>query len=99
MRKAVELVEKGRLVLFGITPGRTHTGYGYVEIGAQLNAGNVVAGFHEKPDIETAASYLRSGRYLWNSEIFLFSVGATLTEYEKHCPEMLEQCPRGDSHR
>lgn len=90
--KAAGLAEQGYLVLFGVSPSTPHTGFGYVEVGAELSIGHAVAGFREKPSQETAKAYLRSGRFLWNSGIFLFSVATILKEYEQHCPALLEGC-------
>jgi mannose-1-phosphate guanylyltransferase/mannose-6-phosphate isomerase len=48
----------------------------------------------EKPDFETAAEYLRSGQYLWNSGMFLFGAAALLDEFRVHAPQILEPCMR-----
>ncbi|MGW8420495.1 mannose-1-phosphate guanylyltransferase/mannose-6-phosphate isomerase [Comamonas sp. HJ-2] len=87
--KAVEqacvLAEQGALVTFGIKPTAPETGYGYIE--AQ---GNKVLRFVEKPDTETAVSYLETGRFFWNSGMFCFKASAMLEEMKKHCPAILE---------
>ena len=61
-----------RIVTFGIAPSRPHTGYGYIRRGEAIGAGFAVAAFKEKPDVQTAAAYLRDGDYSWNAGIFLF---------------------------
>jgi mannose-1-phosphate guanylyltransferase len=63
------------LVTFGVTPDRPSTGFGYLELGADIEDGaKRVARFREKPDAESAAAFVAagSGRYLWNSGMFLW---------------------------
>lgn len=71
-----------RLVTFGITPRHAATGYGYIESGAALGDGVLaIDAFKEKPDAETAHAYLRDGRHLWNSGMFLFAPALLLAEF------------------
>jgi phosphoglucomutase len=77
------------LVTFGIKPAYPETGYGYIRYGDQLSdKAYKVEKFVEKPDLETAKSYLADSRYLWNSGMFAFRVGALLEEYQRHLPDM-----------
>ncbi|MEN8041304.1 MAG: mannose-1-phosphate guanylyltransferase/mannose-6-phosphate isomerase, partial [Actinomycetota bacterium] len=64
-------------------------GYGYIRAGAEISA-NVkkVAEFKEKPDAETAESYVASGEYLWNSGMFLIRASTYLKELESHAPDI-----------
>ncbi len=69
------------MVIFGISPRRPETSYGYIEAGgtvAQCRGHKCmeVTAFHEKPDRKTAAAYVASKRYLWNSGMFSFSARA-----------------------
>lgn len=81
--------KKYGLVTFGIAPGYPETGYGYICCGRQLEDGAfLVERFVEKPDAEKAAAYLEDGRYLWNSGMFAFKVGALVSAYRRHLPEM-----------
>jgi mannose-1-phosphate guanylyltransferase/mannose-6-phosphate isomerase len=85
------------MVTFGITPSRPDTGYGYICRGTELDGipgCYHIARFVEKPDQATAASYLASGTYAWNSGMFLFSVQAYLAEVARFKPDMLECCRR-----
>jgi mannose-1-phosphate guanylyltransferase len=82
----------GALVCIGVTPDRIETGYGHVEPGAPLDAPHGmsafrVRAFHEKPDRETARSYVERG-YLWNSGIFVWRASVLLEEIEQHAPEI-----------
>jgi mannose-1-phosphate guanylyltransferase/mannose-6-phosphate isomerase len=82
----------GKLVTFGIVPGRAETGYGYIRCGTSHGGWSEVAAFVEKPDAVTAAAYIASGEYLWNSGMFLFSARAYLDELARHAPAMLPAC-------
>lgn len=87
--------EAGHLVTFGITPERAETGYGYIEAGEPLDQAKGclrVAAFVEKPDASRAADYLASGRYYWNSGMFLMRAGRYLEELAAHAPGMLDAC-------
>ncbi len=81
LRRGAELAADDRtLVTFGIQPTYPATGFGYIECGATLDgatpAAHTVQRFREKPDAATAAEFLRSGRFLWNSGIFVWTVPA-----------------------
>jgi mannose-1-phosphate guanylyltransferase/mannose-6-phosphate isomerase len=82
------LAEKGRLVTFGIVPVAPETGYGYIRRGK----GNDVEAFVEKPDAKTAAQYVASGEYLWNSGMFMMLASVWLDELNRFHPAMLEAC-------
>jgi len=79
------------LATFGIEPTTPETGYGYVEIGAPIEGHRGVLkvnSFREKPDRQTAESYLQDGRHLWNSGMFLFSAQTLLAEMDKYAPDI-----------
>ncbi len=82
---ALELAKNGKLVTFGIKPDRAETGYGYIEAD-----GDKLVRFVEKPSLEQAESYVKSGKFLWNSGIFCFSVQTILAEMAKYCPKILQ---------
>ena len=88
--------EAGRLVTFGIVPTAPETGYGYIEAAAALEAGSLqpvpIARFVEKPDRATAEQFLASGRFTWNSGMFLFRASAMLAELERLAPEVVSCC-------
>ena len=96
-RRAIEialpLAEQGRIVTFGIVPTSAETGYGYIEAGAAVGEhGFAIAAFAEKPDLARAESYLASGRYYWNSGIFLLQASVWLKAVEELQPAMLSAC-------
>ncbi|MFT4060081.1 MAG: mannose-1-phosphate guanylyltransferase/mannose-6-phosphate isomerase [Legionella sp.] len=82
---ALTLAQHDKLVTFGITPTEPRTEYGYIEA-----EGNQVLRFVEKPVMEKAEQYIASGRFLWNSGMFLFSAGSMLRAMQAHCPEVLD---------
>lgn len=57
------------ITIVGIPPTRPETGFGYLETGED---GSVVR-FTEKPDLDTAKQYVESGRFLWNSGMFIMT--------------------------
>src|SRR5574344_427930 len=87
INKAKEFVNDNKLVTFGITPTFAEIGFGYIE---SINNYDVKA-FHEKPDLQTATSYLKAGNYYWNSGMFCFKAGVFLEELEKHSPEIYNE--------
>ena len=87
LKKAKELASDNKLVTFGIKPTFAETGFGYIE---SVNEFDVKA-FYEKPDYETATSYLKAGNYYWNSGMFCFKAGIFLDELEKYSAEIYNQ--------
>jgi phosphoglucomutase len=88
------------LVTFGIRPAYPETGYGYICCGEELAPKTFrVEKFVEKPDLKTAEQYLADSRYLWNSGMFVYRVGALIDEYRTHLPEMYAALGRIDYHK
>ncbi len=87
---AVQGAREGRLMTIGITPTRPETGYGYLECSAPATIGTVqnVLTFREKPSLEVAAEYLKSGRYLWNAGMFIWQAQAFLDQLEQRRPDV-----------
>lgn len=78
---------KGAIVTFGVKPTEPHTGYGYIEAGADVSDGVAeVAAFREKPDRQIAEHYLKGGRHYWNAGIFLFAPDAMAAELAAFAP-------------
>ncbi|WP_052316066.1 mannose-1-phosphate guanylyltransferase [Desulfomonile tiedjei] len=94
MKVAVDTVTNGEyLLMFGIVPNRPETGYGYIRIGERLSGGGPktvykVAQFVEKPDLVTAESYLASGKYMWNSGMFVWKAANIINALDKHLPKL-----------
>ncbi len=97
IRRAISVADDGSLVTFGIEPTRPETGYGYICRGeARADAADTYAvrKFVEKPNRDTAASYLESEDYCWNSGIFLFHAVDYLEELARYRPDISKQCER-----
>jgi len=77
------------LVTFGIIPTHGHTGLGYIHRGEALPKAGAyrVQAFKEKPDKPTADRYVESGRYYWNSGMFVWRCDTVLNELAAHLPE------------
>lgn len=80
--------QDGHLVLFGIKPHAPETGYGYIRTGNAIGSDAFAATrFSEKPDAETAATYLREG-WLWGSGMFMGMAKTFIAESETHKAEI-----------
>jgi len=104
LQQAIESAKQGHLVTFGIQPTRADTGFGYIKAeirGHDLNSKGIkdrvplssvqtqkVIEFTEKPDQETASSYLETGGYYWNSGMFVWRTSTILNEIASHLPEL-----------
>ncbi len=91
VQRARGAAQEGGLVTFGVTPTRPETGYGYIEaLGGREDGGGPfkVKRFVEKPDRDTAESYLSQGGYYWNAGMFLWRAGSFLDEVSRHLPEV-----------
>ena len=89
---ALPLAGGGALVTFGVTPRAPMTGYGYIERGEPLvdsDHGFRIERFVEKPDRATAERYVASGRFLWNSGMFVFHPKRVLEELDRFRPDIL----------
>jgi mannose-1-phosphate guanylyltransferase/mannose-6-phosphate isomerase len=98
IRAAEKLAATGKLVTFGITPDNPATGYGYVERGDAIpghDGAYSVARFVEKPDREKAEGFLASGRFSWNSGMFVFGARRVLDELGRHAPTILAAATAG----
>ncbi|MFW6081545.1 MAG: mannose-1-phosphate guanylyltransferase/mannose-6-phosphate isomerase [Desulfosalsimonas sp.] len=91
----------GYLITFGITPDSPETGYGYIRSGRALEMGGneqsrpeafAIEQFVEKPDLQTAEKYLASGRYFWNSGMFLFRAADVWEQLERFAPQIAAAC-------
>lgn len=82
----------GKLVTFGIVPTIPETGYGYIRRGTMLASGKAyqVDRFVEKPDADTARTYLASGDYFWNSGLFMMTAARWLEEIQRYRPDIAE---------
>lgn len=83
VERGIQLAKEGNIVTFGLKPTRPETGFGYIEA-----AGEEVKGFREKPNVETAEAFVKSGNFYWNSGMFCFQVAVYLEALKKLEPEV-----------
>jgi mannose-1-phosphate guanylyltransferase / mannose-6-phosphate isomerase len=93
MQTAVRVAETGALVVLGISPDRPETGYGYIKAVAEDTAALpdqifAVEGFVEKPDADTAQSYLDAGGYYWNAGMFVLKASVWMASLERFRPDI-----------
>ncbi|MBH67633.1 MAG: mannose-1-phosphate guanylyltransferase/mannose-6-phosphate isomerase [Rhodospirillaceae bacterium] len=91
IQEAKAVAINNKLVTFGIPPGRPETGYGYIQIGNPIQDSKncyYVDSFIEKPDETTARTYLSSGKFLWNSSLFLFRPESYIKELQRFNPNI-----------
>ena len=95
LRAAAQVAEsKEAIVTLGVKPSYAATGYGYIEQGEQTGSFGGLPVYHvnrftEKPDRQTAEKFLATGRFSWNSGIFIFRAGVVLQELRTHAPEII----------
>ncbi len=80
------------LVTIGILPTSPNTGYGYIQHSHEEVAPGIfkVKTFTEKPNLDLAKIFLKSGDFLWNSGIFIWKTQTILHAFEQHLPEIFE---------
>jgi mannose-1-phosphate guanylyltransferase len=93
---ADELALHHRVVDIGVPPSHPETGYGYIELGSEIEKRDglkayEVRRFVEKPDLERAQEYVRAGNYMWNSGMFVWRAGEYLDALEENLPETYQR--------
>lgn len=83
------------LVTIGIKPFRPETGFGYIERGASLPNRSQekifrVKAIKEKPDFRHAKKFMESGRYYWNSGMFIWKASTILKSISLYLPLLYE---------
>jgi mannose-1-phosphate guanylyltransferase len=88
--------EENVLMTLGIKPTFPNTGFGYIEYDrTDNNPIKKVFQFREKPDYQTAKTFLESGNFLWNAGIFIWSVKSIIAAFEKFQPQMNDLFQKG----
>lgn len=90
LRRGCEFVEgRDALLTLGIKPTSPETGYGYIQIGDEVEEGILkVKTFTEKPDRELAKVFVDSGEFFWNSGMFLWRVSTIISAFEECAPDI-----------
>lgn len=82
------------IVTLGMQPDRPETGYGYIKAAEKADKSNSIVkieAFKEKPNIDTAKEYLKSGNYFWNAGIFIWNVNTVVAAFKTYVPELAER--------
>ena len=90
--EGVSAANSGGLVTFGVVPSSPESGYGYIQAETDGLSAVSVKSFIEKPDLETAEMFLKSGSYFWNSGMFAFRASEYISALRKHAPDILNAC-------
>lgn len=97
LQKALSFTsKKNALVTLGIQPTRPDTGYGYINFLANGSDIHKVVQFKEKPNEETAKTYLESGDYLWNAGIFVWRAATVIEQFKEHATEIYDILKAGE---
>ena len=84
-------VRQDRLVTIGVQPAYPATGYGYIRWDDTCKeVAKPVTAFCEKPDEATAKAYMESGKYLWNTGIFVWRAGLILDKLRQYVPDIYD---------
>ena len=93
VNKALSSAQQGKVVTFGIVPDSPATGYGYIRAADPMPDGLLpITEFVEKPHLEAAESYLASGKYFWNSGIYLIKASTWIEHIALCRPAILHAC-------
>lgn len=97
INNGLDFVEKhNRLLTIGLQPVRPETGYGYIQKGKEIYSEvNEVKTFTEKPDLEIAKIFYKSGEFLWNSGMFIWTLKDIQDAYKKYLPELFDLFEKG----
>ncbi len=96
VREAFQYVEENDVLMtLGIVPRHADVNFGYIQVkeghNAYLMAGPLqVKTFTEKPPLELAEVFVRTGEFFWNSGIFVWKAATIISEMEKYLPEVTE---------
>lgn len=103
MQQAVAEAANGTIVILGVAPDKPETGYGYIQTGksspGEAEAIQLVQRFVEKPDAETAQTYLNEGGYYWNAGMFVLKASVWLKALEQFRPDILQATQKAWSQR
>ncbi|MDO1499746.1 mannose-1-phosphate guanylyltransferase [Winogradskyella maritima] len=81
--------EHKALMTLGIEPTFPNTGYGYIEFNdSNQDRIKEVAQFREKPDYQTAQSFIKQGNFLWNAGIFMWHVETVIDAFKNNQPQL-----------
>jgi mannose-1-phosphate guanylyltransferase len=95
LASAYQIASEGKIVTLGISPSFPSTGFGYIQQGKEL--GHIggftyceASRFTEKPDVVRATQFIASGKYSWNSGMFIWQASKAMTEFARQQPAMYD---------
>ncbi len=95
LNRAIKVADKSdKIVTIGIKPTFPSTGYGYINFNKNEVIGEYsheVIEFVEKPKFKKAVEYIESGRYLWNSGMFVWKVSKVLEDFKRYLPKLYDR--------
>ncbi|HEX7932913.1 MAG TPA: mannose-1-phosphate guanylyltransferase/mannose-6-phosphate isomerase [Paraburkholderia sp.] len=99
LHKSIEIAARyadaGAIATLGVPPTVADTGFGYIRLGNPLQDGaHRIERFVEKPAPELAAQYVESGKYWWNSGMFVVRASVWLDVIKRFQPQIHEACVR-----
>ncbi len=99
VNKGLDFVQNNdALLTLGIQPTHPNTGYGYIKFSEEQQEGvHKVVQFTEKPNLETAETFLADGSYLWNGGIFIWNVKTILKSFEVNAKDIYDILEKGKS--
>jgi len=78
-----------KLVTIGLKPSFPSSGFGYIKYDVESEESvRTVIEFREKPDVETAQTYIDSGQYAWNSGMFIWKASCILEKLQEYVPDI-----------
>lgn len=93
VQKSLDFVDThDALVTLGISPTKPATGYGYIQYDDRTKDGDFykVKTFTEKPSLEIAKTFVKSGEFLWNSGMFVWKATTILAALHRYLPEVAD---------
>lgn len=95
LNKAIKVADENeKLVTIGIAPTFASTGYGYINFDKEIEYNGIaydVVEFVEKPNYEKAKNYVQSGKYVWNSGMFVWKVSKILEDFKRYLPKVYDK--------
>jgi len=98
VKQSFEASQKNPILMtLGIKPSYPNTGYGYIQYKSSKGEIKEVNKFTEKPNLETAIKFIKSGDYLWNAGIFIWSAKTIIKAFSDLLPDMFKLFNKGIS--
>ncbi len=89
LKQGLEMINKDKIVLFGMKPQRIDTSYGYIKIGDKFASGYLVDSFKEKPDYSFCKQHWQDKTCYWNSGMYLFQAHTFWQQLQNFVPEAM----------